>query len=78
MNRSADLYQDVINLFEVQKRKFRVKKPLKGIAFDSNKAVKVPLGAYIVVDVDSRDDSRVIVANTHDQELYSIQKDLVG
>lgn len=76
MNRSKLLIQGAIQYFGEANKSFKLRKPIKGVSFDSKKVVAVPAGNYVVVDIDDRDSSRVIVANKADQELYAISKEL--
>lgn len=76
MNKSQSLIQGAIYYFGEAKKSFKLKKAVKGISFDSNKTVMIPVGNYVVVEDDERDDNRYIIANKADQELYAIEKKL--
>lgn len=69
MNRAMHLLRQ-LSLTEA--KTILVASPLRGVAFDDEKSIRVPAGHYRVLGDDSRDPRRALVMNTQNDELYAV------
>ncbi len=77
MNLSQTFFRKAVKVFEGENQSFHFGKETPGISFTHNKPVSIPAGSYVVVETDSRDDSRAIILNKKDYKMYALLKKFI-
>jgi hypothetical protein len=75
--RYNSLIESLSDVLNEQASTLTLEKSVKGTSYDYEKNVTVPAGEYSVLGPDARNDSRIILLNKKNKELYAASKKLV-